>query len=452
MRITARKKGPRRKAEHIVSMEEVQMYSSLVEELEAAFTWVNQVVVGQEPAAAMLKLALLTRQNMLLEGAPGVAKSRLAAALFTAFPGSRCFTKLFTGDTMPDEVFGALNPVLLRSKGVVRFNTEGMLPQARFAVLEEFFNAGRSIQGGLYTILNERYFINGGQVDPCPLWTAVACVNKVPTDEEFHPIVDRFIFWARVGHATSSEQRLRILSAFQEAPDSTTLRCPVSFEFSDLALLNQGVTKVILNEDLLALLEKLHKVANEVATAGGYTRAISDRRFCWAYRALQAAVFIASQGDVTAPQEPTALYEAAKILTVDPSCSLLVQAKFAEILAEIQVKTSQEQLLASTQADISELANTFQPKKQKKRELQRLLGSLDRLIAGLQDPTVSTGKPWLDSTFVNRAAQSLALLLPFRDSVAEAYGEPTTPSGSTGNVPVDPDINAPWNPSPSPTS
>lgn len=401
-------RGKRSVRKGVRQLQQQESYASLLEEVETLFGWLNRhVVIGQEAAATLLKLALLTRQHLLLEGPPGVAKSRMATAVFTAFPNCSHFKKLFTGDTLPDEVVGPMNPVLLRTKGEVRFNTRGLLPTAQFAVLEEFFNAGRALRGALYTILNERQFTNGSEVEACPLWTAVACTNHVPDTEEDYPVVDRFIFRAKVNVATSAEQRFRILDSFQDSADGATLISPVQLELAALQSLHAGVCEVALTQDMLHLLEKLHSEVTEVGRSLGWSHAISDRRYCWAYRTLQAMVFLSSQGDLTAPQEPSCLYEVAHVLIADPAATVVVQAKIAALLQTIQARSAQQQLLESAEQDLSTYGTEYAVDA-KPAILKRLYRGILRLEDQLANPLSSTGAAWTDTTFEALANRLLA--------------------------------------------
>lgn len=75
--------------------------------LEDLRTEIAKAVVGQDPAVTGLVVALLCRGHVLLEGAPGVAKTLLVRALSAALELDTKRVQ-FTPDLMPSDVTGSL--------------------------------------------------------------------------------------------------------------------------------------------------------------------------------------------------------------------------------------------------------------------------------------------------------------------------------------------------------
>ncbi|MEU5357477.1 MoxR family ATPase [Streptomyces albidoflavus] len=75
--------------------------------LEAVRAEIGKAVVGQDPAVTGLVIALLCRGHVLLEGAPGVAKTLLVRALAAAVELETKRVQ-FTPDLMPSDVTGSL--------------------------------------------------------------------------------------------------------------------------------------------------------------------------------------------------------------------------------------------------------------------------------------------------------------------------------------------------------
>jgi MoxR-like ATPase len=135
------------------------------------------------------------------------------------------FQRLLTKFTTPEELFGPLSLKSLEND-IYRRNTQGYLPTANIAFLDEIFKANSSILNTLLTILNERKFDNGvplndndnadddadddkeeednnnnnnvvavGTIrESCPIRTVVGASNELGNDsDELIALYDRFL-------------------------------------------------------------------------------------------------------------------------------------------------------------------------------------------------------------------------------------------------------------------
>ena len=127
-------------------------------------------------------LAALCSEHLLLLGPPGTAKSELSRRL-SSLTGGEYFERLLTRFSVPEELFGPLS-----IKGLERdeYNrkTEGYLPTAEVAFVDEIFKANSAILNALLTLLNERLFDNGTDRLPVPLLCLVGASNELPESEE----------------------------------------------------------------------------------------------------------------------------------------------------------------------------------------------------------------------------------------------------------------------------
>jgi len=107
--------------------------------------------------------------------------------------GGPFFQRLFTRFTTPEEIFGPLSLQALEKDLYIRC-TQGFLPTATVAFLDEIFKANSAILNSLLTILNERMFDNGaGTRVSCPLKCVIGASNELPDSEELDALLDRFL-------------------------------------------------------------------------------------------------------------------------------------------------------------------------------------------------------------------------------------------------------------------
>jgi MoxR-like ATPase len=119
-------------------------------------------------------------------GPPGTAKSLLARAAVPLRPRRRATSSTSSPSfTHPDELFGPVSIPGLKQEDYRRL-TQGYLPRAHVAFLDEIFKANSAILNSLLTLINERVFHHGVHRDPSPLLALIGASNE-PPDEDGRP-------------------------------------------------------------------------------------------------------------------------------------------------------------------------------------------------------------------------------------------------------------------------
>ncbi|NVO06570.1 MAG: AAA family ATPase [Rhodoferax sp.] len=254
-------------------------------QLKALVAVLEQGLVERSQCVRLCLLAALAGEHSLLIGPPGTAKSELARRLHTAFQGGRYFERLLTRFTVPEELFGPLSITALEQDRYER-HTDGYLPTASIAFIDEVFKANSAILNALLTLLNERAFDNGAGRMQCPLLSVLGATNQVPEDEVADAFFDRFLL--RLPVAPVSPGGFAALLEVDSAAAWTPPGAALTLDAAALAALAQDAAQVTLPAELLVLLAALRQQVAELGLV------VSDRRWVQIVGLLRVAA--ASEG------------------------------------------------------------------------------------------------------------------------------------------------------------
>jgi MoxR-like ATPase len=166
----------------------------------------NELVLGQENLVSRLILALLCDGHVLVEGAPGLAKTRAVKALATLIHAS--FHRVqFTPDLLPADLTGT--DVFLQETGQFEFRAGPLFHNVLLA--DEVNRAPAKVQSALLEAMGERQVTVGANTYPLPgLFFVMATQNPIE-HEGTHPLpeaqLDRFMLHVKVDYPCADAEQ-----------------------------------------------------------------------------------------------------------------------------------------------------------------------------------------------------------------------------------------------------
>ena len=252
---------------------------ALMEEMGSQF-------VEREDEIAGALLAMLSGEHVLFIGPPGTAKSQMAKVICERLRGGSFYYYLLTRFTSPEEVFGPLSLSSLQ-RDEFRRRTEGYLPQANIAFLDEIFKANSSILNSLLTILNERRFHNGNEVVDVPILSVYGASNELPDEEEgLAALYDRFLYRFFITNVQDEDGFLKVLTSSNGGEGGTTIG------MDEIQEIKRRAGEVEVDQEVLLSYLSLRK---HFRSQGVY---ISDRRWNKTLHVLRTAAAALGRSNV----------------------------------------------------------------------------------------------------------------------------------------------------------
>ena len=245
-------------------------------------------VLEREEVVRSMILALIAGEHVLLLGPPGTAKSRLARSLCGRISGASYFYACLNRSSLPDEVFGPLMLSALREDRFER-NTQGMLPEAEVAFVDEVFKSNSAVLNGMLPILNERVYKSGASTTPVPLQMAVCASNEMPEDrEELSALYDRLLVRHLVLPIRDERSfeavllgRTRDASPLATAPGTPPATPRTTITLAQIARAREEASEV----DLSAVVSQISEIRRELSEEGIEPSVRHIDRGCYLVRA-----------------------------------------------------------------------------------------------------------------------------------------------------------------------
>ena len=253
--------------------EQIQLAADTI---RASIKAATKGLVERETLIDLIILAAVAGEHLLVIGPPGTAKSAAVSRVAQAL-GGRYFEYLLGRFTEPSELFGPVDLKKLR-EGTVETATDGMLPEAEIAFLDEVFLASTAVLNTLLGLLNERKFRRGHTQISCPLKVCVGASNHLPEDELLSAFADRFLLHSFVDSVPDSRLSELLTSGWSIRNDVVESDC----QMANLDLLAKAARNTSMDKVVGPLTDCIKRLRKEGVM-------LSDRRIVKSMSLISAA-------------------------------------------------------------------------------------------------------------------------------------------------------------------
>ena len=208
-------------------------------------TGMNQVIVGQKHLIESLLIGLLSDGHVLLEGVPGLAKTKALKTL-SQLVDAKFIRIQFTPDLLPADVIGTM----IYSQKDEKFMVEQGPVFANFVLADEINRAPAKVQSALLEAMQERQVTIGKTTFDLPKPFLVLATQNPIEQEGTYPLpeaqVDRFMLKVIIDYPKLEEEKLIIRQQITGSDD--TVRPVVSTE--DITKAREVVRQVYIDEKI----------------------------------------------------------------------------------------------------------------------------------------------------------------------------------------------------------
>lgn len=193
------------------------------ESIKALNQYVNQHIIGQQLLVDRLLIALLCDGHLLVEGAPGLAKTRAIKVLSEGIEGD--FHRVqFTPDLLPADLTGT--EIFRQQTGSFAFQKGPLFHNLILA--DEINRAPAKVQSALLEAMAERQITVGLKTYQLPdLFLVMATQNPIE-QEGTYPLpeaqLDRFLMHVRIDYPDPKSEKSILDLARQEALEESKLK------------------------------------------------------------------------------------------------------------------------------------------------------------------------------------------------------------------------------------
>ena len=230
-------------------------------------TWLSGKIVGQEALIERLMIALLADGHLLVEGAPGLAKTKAIKTLSEGLEAD--FHRVqFTPDLLPADITGS--DIYRPQEGTFEFQSGPLFHNLVLA--DEINRAPAKVQSALLEAMAERQITVGKKTYNLPdLFLVMATQNPIE-QEGTYPLpeaqMDRFLMHVMVDYPAPHTEQL-ILELSRQETLKTASQTIAKIDQATLFIARQQVLQVHMSEPVEAYLVQIILATRNSSAYGG---------------------------------------------------------------------------------------------------------------------------------------------------------------------------------------
>lgn len=225
-------------------------------------TELSKYVIGQVEMVDLLLTGIFSNGHILLEGAPGVAKTLSAKVLSKSLNVD--FSRIqFTPDMMPSDVIGTS---VFNAKDATFTFRQGPI-FSNIVLIDEINRAPAKTQAALFEVMEERQITYDGKKYPMSFpFLVIATQNPIEQEGTYNlpeAQLDRFLFKIKLDYPELHEEE-EILHRYKNEIQTPSLDdIAAVFSAEEIAKIQGAVSKVIVEDNLVKYIAAItHKTRN----------------------------------------------------------------------------------------------------------------------------------------------------------------------------------------------
>lgn len=251
-------------------------------------------VIGQHEMVELLLTGIFSNGHMLLEGAPGVAKTLSAKVLSKALDID--FSRIqFTPDLMPSDVIGT--SVFNMKDSSFTFKRGPIF--SNIVLIDEINRAPAKTQAALFEVMEERQITYDGILYPMNFpFLVLATQNPIEQEGTYNlpeAQLDRFLFKVKIDYPELHQEE-EILHRYKNSVNSPDLKeIKAVFSAEEIRKVQGIVEKVIVEDNLLKYIASItHKTRNhgKIYLGGSPRASLSMMKAAKALAAIRGRDFV----------------------------------------------------------------------------------------------------------------------------------------------------------------